>query len=103
VDNLIYYWYVRGFSLLSCEFRGVRGVRTARNGPVENAAVDIVENLDFDSSSDNEIILEEAPHGRARPQEVIAPSDPELWLDIDVKPPYKSDLQIESMKKFILE
>jgi len=45
------------------------------------------------------------PHGRARPA-VIAPSamDPGLRLNkVNVKPPYLLDLEIESMKKFILE
>jgi len=95
--------------------RGVRAARRAarRNGPVENAAVDIAEvvnnqiDVDSDSSSDNELLEEvvRVPHGRARPPAVIAPlaMDPGLWLNmVNVKPPYLSDLEIESMKKFIL-
>ena len=96
--------------------RGVRAARRAarRNGPVENAAVDIAEVVDnqidveSDSSSDNELLEEvvRVPHGRARPPAVIAPlaMDPGLWLNmVNVKPPYLSDLEIKSMKKFILE
>jgi hypothetical protein len=94
--------------------RGVRAARRAarRNGPVENAAVDIAEvvdnqiDVDSDSSSDNELLEEvvRVPHGRARPPAVIAPlaMDPGLWLNmVNVKPPYLLDLEIESMKKFI--
>jgi len=96
--------------------RGARAARRAarRNGPVENAAVDIAEVVDnridveSDSSSDNELLEEvvRVPHGRARPPAVIAPlaMDPGLWLNmVNVKPPYLLDLEIDSMKKFILE
>ena len=96
--------------------REVQAARRAarRNGPVENAAVEIVEvvdnqiDVDSDLSSDNELLEElvRAPHGRARPPAVIAPLeiDPGLWLNmVNVKTPYLSDLKIESMKKFILE
>ena len=55
--------------------------------------------IDVDSS-DNELLEEVvgAPHG-------IAPlaMDPRLWLSmVNVKPPYLLDLEIESMKKFVL-
>jgi len=96
--------------------RGARAARRAarRNGPVENAAVDIAEVVDnridveSDSSSDNELLEEvvRVPRGRARPPAVIAPlaMDPGLWLNmVNVKPPCLSDLEIESTKKFILE
>ena len=56
---------------------GVRAVRRAarRNGPMDNAAVDIAGVMDnqidvnSDSSSDNELLKEvvRAPHGRTRP------------------------------------
>ena len=64
--------------------------------------------MDSNSSSDNELLEEvvRAPHGRARPPAVIAPLelDPGLWLNmVNVKSPYLLDLEIESMKKFILE
>ena len=73
--------------------------------------VEVVDNqidVDSDSSSENELLEEvvRAPHGRARPPAVIAPLiiDPGLWLNmVNVKPPYLSELEIESMKKFILE
>ena len=73
--------------------RGVRAARreARRNGPVENAAVDIAEVVDYqidvdsDSSSNNERLEEvvRAPHGRTRPLAVIAPlaMDPGLWLN----------------------
>jgi len=88
--------------------RGVRVARrAARNGPLENAAMDIAGNVDSDSSSDNELFeVVRAPHGRARPPVVVAPlaMDPGLWLNmVNVKPPYFVDMEIESMKKFILE
>jgi hypothetical protein len=62
--------------------RGGRAARrtASRNGPVENAAGDIVEvvdnHIDVDSDSSGYELLEEvvrAPHGRARPPAVIAP------------------------------
>jgi len=64
--------------------------------------------VDSGSSSDNEPLEEvvRASHGRARPLAVIAPltMDPGLWLNmVNVKPPYLLYLEIESMKKFILE
>ena len=102
--------------------RRERAARRAarRNGPVENAAVDIAEvvdnqvvvenriDVDSDSSSENELLEEvvRAPHGRARPPAVIAPlaMDPGMWLNmVNVKPSYLVDLEVENMKKFILE
>jgi len=63
--------------------RRERAARRAarRNGPVENAAVDIAEvvdnqiDVDSDSSSDNEILEEvvRVPRGRARPPAIVAP------------------------------
>ena len=75
---------------------------------VDNQVVDNQIDVDSDSSSDNELLEEvvRVPHGRARPPAVIAPlaMDPGLWLNmVNVKPPYLLDLEIESMKKFILE
>ena len=96
--------------------RGVQAARRAarRNGPVENATVNIagvVDNqidVESDSSSDNKLLEDvvRAPHGRARPPAMIAPlaMDPGLWLNmLNVKPPYLLGLEIESMKKFIFE
>ena len=61
--------------------RRERAARRAarRNGPVENAAVDIAEvvdnriDVDSDSSSENELLEEvlRVPRGRARPPAVI--------------------------------
>ena len=89
--------------------RGVRVARrAARNGPLENAAMDIAGNVDSDSSSDNELLEEvvSAPHGRARPPGVVVPlaKDLGLWLTmLNVKSPHLLDVEIDSMKKFILE
>ena len=74
-----------------CAYTLVRAARRTerRNGPVENAAVDIVGNVDiqidvdFDLSSDNELLEEvvRAPHGRVIPPAVTAPLTMDTGLE----------------------
>ena len=64
--------------------------------------------VEANSSSDNEILEEvvRAPLGRARPPAVVAPltMDPGMWLNmVNFKPQYSVDLEVDSMKKFVLE
>ena len=59
-------------------------------------------------SSDDERVEEvvRVPRGRAQPPRAVPAlaMDPGMWLNmVNVKPPYLVDLEIESMKKFILE
>ena len=71
----------------------------------------------MESDTEDEDILEERgaapvririPGSRARGEppaaEIPAPIDPGMWLSmINVKPPHLSDLEVEIMKKFILD
>jgi len=47
---------------------------------------------------------ERVPYTRVHGPSVAPPSDPGMWLNmVNVKPPYLADLEIESMKKFMLD
>ena len=64
--------------------------------------------MEADSSSGDESLEEvvRAPLGRVRPPAIVAPlaMDPGMWLNmVNVKPPYLVDLEVDSMKKFILD
>jgi len=95
---------------------GDRAGRAARRAArLENqAGVDVDIRRDVDGgdsgsgSSDDERVEEvvRVPRGRGQPLRA-APAlamDPGMWLNmVNIKPPYLVDLEIESMKKFILE
>ena len=95
---------------------GDRAGRAARRAArLENqAGVDVDIRRDVDGgesgseSSDDERVEEvvRVPRGRAQPPRAVPAlaMDPGMWLNmVNVKPPYLVDLEIESMKKFILE
>ena len=95
---------------------GDRAGRAARRAArLENQAevdVDIrrdVDGGDSGSGSSDDDRVEEVvrvPRGRAQPPRAVPAlaMDPGMWLNmVNVKPPYLVDLEIESMKKFILE
>ena len=86
-----------------------RAARLENQGGVD---VDIrrdVDGGDSGSGSSDDDRVEEVvrvPRGRAQPPRAVPAlaMDPGMWLNmVNVKPPYLVDLEIESMKKFILE
>jgi len=87
---------------------GDRAERAARRAARRENVVLEDADVEADSSSGDESLEEvvRAPLGRARPPAIVAPlaMDPGMWLNmVNVKPPYLVDLEVDSMKKFILE
>ena len=86
--------------------------RAARLKNQANVDVDIGRDVNggdsFSGSSDGEVVEEvvRVPRRRAQPPRAVPAltMDSGMWLYmVHVKPPYLVDLEIESMKKFILE
>jgi len=66
---------------------------------------DMINDEDLDDNEEMEEAPVRVPQRRVRGP-AVAPLalDPGMWLNIvNVKPPYLADLEIESMKKFILD
>ena len=91
---------------------GDRAGRAARLENQANVDVDIRRDVDggdsVSGSSDGEVVEEvvRVPRGRAQPPRAVPAlaMDPGMWLNmVNVKPPYLVDLEVESMKKIILE
>ena len=83
--------------------------RAQRQQEAAEAVVAGQENENKEDSDDNEEMEEvpvRVPARRARNPAVVPQLavDPGMWMNmVNVKPPYLPDLEIESMKKFILE
>jgi hypothetical protein len=83
--------------------------RAQRRQEAAEAVVAGQENVNEEDSDDNEEMEEvpvRVPQRKARGPAVVPQLalDPGMWMNmVNVKPPYLPDLEIESMKKFILE